>query len=103
MKKYRLIALTGVFMTAAAACQSAPPPSAVEVAPTVLPATEAPAFPQEREEQAPTSAPIAPAEQEPAVPVEAPVKVRGGLAATDPPTVNLANGTPTLVEFFAFW
>lgn len=99
MKKYRLITLTGVFMMAAAACQSAPPPPVVEVAPAVLPATEAPAFPQESEQQAPSSEPVVPAEQEPT----APVAVREGLAATDPATVNLANGTPTLVEFFAFW
>ncbi len=28
---------------------------------------------------------------------------RTGLAATDPISVNLASGKPTLVEFFAFW
>lgn len=32
-----------------------------------------------------------------------PVEVREELAATDPTTVNLGTGTPTLVEFFAFW
>lgn len=31
------------------------------------------------------------------------VQVRDELAATDPTTVSLGNGTPTLVEFFAFW
>ncbi len=31
------------------------------------------------------------------------VPVRQGLAATDPASVNLANGSPTFVEFFAFW
>jgi hypothetical protein len=29
--------------------------------------------------------------------------VRTELAATDPATVNLASGKPTLVDFFAFW
>jgi len=29
--------------------------------------------------------------------------IRTELAATDPATVNLASGKPTLVEFFAFW
>ena len=29
--------------------------------------------------------------------------VRTELHATDPATVNLASGKPTLVEFFAFW
>jgi len=28
---------------------------------------------------------------------------RSGLQASDPTTVNLASGGPTLVEFFAFW
>ena len=102
MRKYQLIAILGALTLLASACQSAPPPSAV-IAPTDQSPTEAPAFPQESEAQAPTSEPIAPAEQEPAALVEAPVKVRGGLAATNPATVNLANGTPTFVEFFAFW
>jgi ABC-type transport system substrate-binding protein len=29
--------------------------------------------------------------------------LRTALEATDPTTVSLANGQPTLVEFFAFW
>ena len=29
--------------------------------------------------------------------------LRPGLEATDPASVNLASGRPTLVEFFAFW
>lgn len=29
--------------------------------------------------------------------------LRVGLQATDPGTVQLASGGPTLVEFFAFW
>lgn len=29
--------------------------------------------------------------------------IRTELAATDPATVNLASGKPSLVEFFAFW
>jgi hypothetical protein len=28
---------------------------------------------------------------------------RPGLEATDPETVDLASGKPTLLEFFAFW
>jgi hypothetical protein len=35
---------------------------------------------------------------------EAPkIEVRDELQATDPTTVALGNGSPTLVEFFAFW
>ncbi len=82
-------------MLLAAACQSAPQPTAAPA----QPAAEATALPVEIAAPAPSSEPVAPVEQEPALPVA----VREGLAATDPATVNLANGTPKLVEFFAFW
>ncbi len=96
MRKYQPIAVLGALSLLAAACQS----SAEQVVPPAQPAAT---FPQESEAPALPSEPVSPAEQVPAAPVEAPVKVRGGLAATDPATVNLANGTPTVVEFFAFW
>ena len=102
MRKYQPIVIVGALALLAAACQTAPP-SAVQVDLPAQPATEPATFPQESEAPAPTSEPISPAEQVPAAPVEAPVKVREGLAATNPATVNLANGTPTFVEFFAFW
>ncbi|MEE9216767.1 MAG: hypothetical protein V3U32_04955 [Anaerolineales bacterium] len=98
MKKYQAIAIVAALPLLAAACQSEPLPT-VQAATAAQPPTEAPAFPQESEAQAPTSEPIAPVEQEPAAPVE----VREGLVATNPATVHLASGTPTLVEFFAFW
>jgi len=85
-------------MLLAAACQSAPQPTA-QVAALAQSAVEATAIPIETAAPASNSEPVAPVEQEPAPPVT----VREGLAATDPATVNLANGTPTLVEFFAFW
>ena len=45
---------------------------------------------------------VTPAEPEiVAIPTAAPV--RQELAASDPTTVVLGNGRPTLVEFFAFW
>jgi hypothetical protein len=33
----------------------------------------------------------------------APIQVRQELVATNPATVTLTNGSPTLVEFFAYW
>ena len=95
MKKHQPIVIVGALALLAAACQSAPP-SAEQVVPLAQPATEAATVQQGSEGQSPT---IVPVEQEPA----APAVVREGLAATNPATVNLANGTPTLVEFFAFW
>ena len=85
-------------MLLAAACQSAPQPTAQVAAPAQS-AAEATALPIETAAPAPNSEPVATVEKEPAPPVA----VREGLAATDPATVKLANGTPTLVEFFAFW
>lgn len=85
-------------MLLAAACQTAAQPTA-QVAAPAQPAVEATALPIETTSPPANSEPVAPVEQEPAPPVA----VREGLAATDPATVNLANGTPTLVEFFAFW
>lgn len=99
MKKYWLIAIVGSLALLAAACQSAPQP-AVQIAPLdVLQPAEAPGLLGEAEPQVSGSEPAAQTEPESA----APVVVRQGLAATNPATVNLSNGSPTLVEFFAFW
>ena len=98
MKKVQLVGIAGAITLVAAACQSAPQPSA-QVAAPAQPAAEATALPMETAAPASTTEPVAPVEQEPAPPIA----VREGLAATDPATVNLANGTLTLVEFFAFW
>ena len=98
MKRYRVIAIVGALALLAAACQSAPA-TAVQVAPPDVPATQAVEVTRQEGAPAPISEQGAPVEQEPA----APVVVRQGLAATNPTDVNLANGTPTLVEFFAFW
>lgn len=102
MKKVQIVGIAGAIMLLAAACQSAPQPT-TQVAAPAQSAAEATALPIETAAPAPDSEPVAPVEQEPAPTIEAPFKVRGNLAATDPATVNLANGTPTLVEFFAFW
>lgn len=53
--------------------------------------------------------PVAPSAEPPAegelppTEVPAPKPARTALEATDPTTVSLASGRPTLVEFFAFW
>lgn len=96
MRHFAAIALLAA---ALAACQASP------ADPSVVPpdqGTEAPA-------EAPTAA-LAALTEEPAAPAlpatEAPTavpQVRQELAATDPGSVDLASGKPTLVEFFAFW
>jgi hypothetical protein len=98
MRKYQPIVIVGVVALLAVACQSAPP-SAEQVVQPTQPAIEAATFPQENQSSAPTSEPIVPVDLEPG-PL---VVVRTGLAATNPANVNLATGTPKLVEFFAFW
>ena len=109
MRKYRLIALGVAVTLLAAACQSAPPPTAgaglaQSDAADLQPLTAAPESAQEAAAQAPpTGAPEESEAQSPTVELTTPVEVRQGLAATDPATVDLASGSPTLVEFFAFW
>ena len=49
------------------------------------------------------SAPAAPTSLSEAAPTEAVFVGAGGQFATDPSTVDLASGRPTLVKFFAFW
>ncbi|MBM2843297.1 MAG: hypothetical protein HW404_1134 [Anaerolineales bacterium] len=49
------------------------------------------------------SAPAAPTSPPDAAPTEAVFVGAGGQFATDPSTVELAAGRPTLVKFFAFW
>lgn len=53
----------------------------------------------------PTAAPTEKPSPVPALPPTAgpTPTVRPGMEATDPTTVVLASGEPTLVEFFAFW
>ena len=70
------------------------------------PATQEPAMPEalpsEVSEIAPTTAPV---ETEPPTEeiVVQPTSRGDELEATDPTTVNIANGEPQLIEFFAFW
>ena len=88
-----------------AGCQASPreslPPSEAEeqlslpTAPSASAETPIPA-------EAGTSLELAPTGQPPVTEQVRP-PVRTELAATDPATVNLASGKPTLVEFFAFW
>ena len=106
MRKSRLIALGVAVTLLAAACQAAPLPT-VQAGPTqsdaadLQPPTTAPDPVQEAAAQAsPTEAAEV---QTPPTEPAAPVEVRQELAATDPATVDLASGSPTFVEFFAFW
>ncbi len=106
MRKYRLIALGVAIALLAAACQSAAPPTVgsglvQSDAADLQPPTTAPEPVQEATAQTPPTG--APEESEAQAPTSDPIAVRQGLAATDPATVDLASGSPTFVEFFAFW
>jgi hypothetical protein len=82
----------------AAACQGSPQPLDLPV-PSVAASAVSPADPEQAPFLAPSAAPTIQFEPtQPAAPT-----IRTELAATDPATVNLASGQPTLVEFFAFW
>ena len=81
---------------------TATPTDPMQAQPTAVPATPAPAqatpMPEEGETQAP------PATESASLPDQGPVPTgSSALHATDPDSVNLADGDPTLVEFFAFW
>jgi hypothetical protein len=85
-----------VFLSACAPKSEAPPSSPGEA--IDAPTTEAVSEPVEAETEEPT-------QEEAAAETEAATKpvVRSELEATDPTTVLLASGKPTLLEFFAFW
>jgi hypothetical protein len=74
--------------------QAAPPSGVTAPTPEPLAASSDPGAPPAGESA--VSTPWASAE-----PTARPVRTE--LAATDPATVDLASGRPTLVEFFAFW
>ena len=112
MGNYRLIATGLAVGLLAAACQPDPrPDTQIIPAPTgaleLEPPTEAPLATTQSQPQVSASEPVVAEEAQPQNPTSdpsaAPVEVRRELAATDPAAVDLANGTPSLVEFFAFW
>ncbi|MCH7609810.1 MAG: hypothetical protein IIA51_03770 [Chloroflexi bacterium] len=112
MGNYRLIATGMAVGLLAAACQPDPQPDTQIIpaptdAPERKPPTEAPLATTQSQPQVSASEPVVAEGAQTQVPTSepsaAPVTVRRDLAATDPATVDLANGTPSLVEFFAFW
>ncbi|HET7011887.1 MAG TPA: hypothetical protein VFI11_14005 [Anaerolineales bacterium] len=86
MQAVGAVALMGLLL---AGCQPAASttPAVAPVRPTEIPVSLTDA---DMLSPAPTLSPTAP-------------PVRTSLEATDPTTVSLVNGRPTLVEFFAFW
>jgi hypothetical protein len=96
-----LFIATGVLLVAA--CQSTVEPRSTDFT-AQPPPTAMPAPAQDTQAEMPsTEAPAAGQEAEAPPEPAAPVAVRQGLVATNPATVDLAGGSPKLVEFFAFW
>ena len=92
-RTWKLLPVVALCAVVLAAC-GAPAPTAViepEIKPTVV-STTAPSLP-----------PAALDTPAPSVEVAPTPTLRQGQEATDPATVNLASGKPTLVKFFAFW
>lgn len=89
----QVIGLAALAALVIAGCQAAAQGTPTQVA--YLPPTEVPTAP----------AALVPAAATDSVSTSAPTPrpIRTALEATDPTTVNLAIGRPTLVEFFAFW
>jgi hypothetical protein len=100
-RPFLILVLLLLMSLAVAACAPAVPPThAASPATAALPATEASAPPE--------ATPLPNASADPtslpeAAPTEAVFVGPGGQFATDPSTVDLASGRPTLVKFFAFW
>lgn len=84
-----------IALLSACAPSAASPPGPVAAPPTLPPSPTAP-VPTAPEEPTSTPPPAA-------APVATPTYRGNALQATDPTTVNLASGMPTLLEFFAFW
>ena len=102
MKRIILIALWAALMVVVSACASATP-APVQAPPDQAAEQDQPEPNEAAESEPVVEAPEATVAVEPTAEVAPPVEVRQELAATDPATVNLANGSPTFVEFFAFW
>ena len=102
MKRIYLIALWVALMLAVSACASATP-APVQATPDQAVEQDQPEPTQAAEPEPVVEAPEATTVVEPTAEPAPPVEIRQELAATDPATVNLASGTPTFVEFFAFW
>lgn len=97
MQRPRLLILGLILMVSLplAACGPAAAPTVASPAPATAPVADAPS----------TLGSIAtpPTSPPEAAPTETIFVGPGGQYATDPATVNLAAGRPTMVKFFAFW
>jgi hypothetical protein len=95
----RIFLLLGTAMLIAACGEPAAMPTATVPPPDpTAPAAGSPVETAPEPEPQPTKVDVLKAEDELSA-----VQERDELTATDPTTVSLGNGSPTLVEFFAFW
>jgi hypothetical protein len=105
----RVLAMLPLLTLLAAACQpgGALPATDTPISQEPAPATTASTEPAATGTEASPSETAVPPAEEPVEATSAPADptptLRQGLQATDPTTVELGGGAPTLVEFFAFW
>jgi hypothetical protein len=100
MKKSSIIALFGFGLVVFSACSGVTLPAQPNSGEQPATATVTPI--SDAGEAAPTPTAVVPDGMQPQAPVATPT-ARPGLEATDPDSVDLASGKPTLLEFFAFW
>jgi hypothetical protein len=108
IRRWSVLALVATVLLAGCSGGTPKPTStATEEGPSI--AIE-PTSPPPTEEPLPGATPTSTEAEEGAVeptsttsPEAPPATARPSLHATDPTTVNLGSGKPTLVEFFAFW
>lgn len=100
MKKSSIIALFGIGLVVLSACSGGTQPAQPDAGVQPATATATPISDSGGAAATPTAVVQDGMQQQ--APVATPT-ARPGLEATDPDSVDLASGKPTLLEFFAFW
>lgn len=106
IRRIFLLSIALILAALIAACTGAAPQGPGQPTATAVVQTGSPPTQQPQEGELPISPPdegtTESAAVEPTEQVQKP-ELKTGLVATDPESVNLSSGKPTLVEFFAFW
>ncbi len=102
MKNARIIALISIVLLSLAACTGGLPEGQSDADTNVVEPPPAPSATPTATQASSSDSDSMQDEASPPEPSATPT-ARPGLEATDPESVNLTSGVPTLLEFFAFW